>query len=38
MGRTAVHVAVENGNLEIVRRLIDAFPDARDVVNMVKYI
>lgn len=38
MGRTAVHAAVESGYLEVVRCLIGAFPDARDIANMVKRI
>ena len=34
-GRTAVHVAVDSDDENIVRRLIGIFPDARDMVSEV---
>ena len=36
-GRTAVHAAVESGNLEIVERLITISPEARDIEDIVSY-
>ena len=35
MGNTAIHKAVESGNMEIVQRLINTFLDARDVEDKV---
>lgn len=36
LGRTAIHAAVERGNLEILRHLIETFPEARDLEDLVK--